>query len=333
MVDGKGMSVYYYTKDVKDSGTSTCTGGCLDAWPPVLAAADTPAVDGVTGTVGTIATPDGKKQLTINGMPVYYYAKDLAAGDITGQGVGGVWYLVAPSGEMITARRRVLSAEAAPAAGGPAQSSSCLELDGGQNLLGVRVDHDRFLLIVQHEELALVRGEMPRQGGLAVVVIVGVAHGDLQQRVAGHVAELADDHLEFRGVQQVILGGLGLAFRQVGDPGHPLGDVAVEFLVVQDQEVWLAPEPGGVERDDVFGLQQGFELAVELFQEPDGVRDAAVGSAVQIRVPVKVRVGFLLGEGVEGGHGAVEEVQVRGWPPCLPALPGRRRRCPRVRAR
>ena len=108
MVDGKGMSVYYYTKDVKDSGTSACTGGCLDAWPPVLATSDTPTVDGVTGTVGTIATPDGKKQVTINGMPVYYYAKDLAAGDITGQGVGGVWYLVAPSGEMITHRRRVL---------------------------------------------------------------------------------------------------------------------------------------------------------------------------------------------------------------------------------
>ena len=103
VVDGKGMSVYYYTKDVKDSGTSACTGGCLDAWPPVLATADTPTVDGVTGTVGTIATPDGKKQLAINGMPVYYYAKDLAPGDITGQGVGGVWYLVAPSGDMITA--------------------------------------------------------------------------------------------------------------------------------------------------------------------------------------------------------------------------------------
>ena len=103
VVDGKGMSVYYYTKDVKDSGTSACTGGCLEAWPPVLAASDTPTVDGVTGTVGTIATPDGKKQLTVNGMPVYYYAEDKAAGDITGQGVGGVWYLVAPSGEMITA--------------------------------------------------------------------------------------------------------------------------------------------------------------------------------------------------------------------------------------
>ena len=102
VVDGKGMSVYYYTKDVKDSGTSACTGGCLDAWPPVLAPRRHPTVDGVTGTVGTIATPDGKKQLTVNGMPVYYYAKDLAAGDILGQGVGSVWYLVAPSGDMIT---------------------------------------------------------------------------------------------------------------------------------------------------------------------------------------------------------------------------------------
>ncbi|MCB5293361.1 hypothetical protein [Arthrobacter sp. SO3] len=103
VVDGKGMSVYVYMKDVKDSGRSACTGGCLQSWPPVLAAADTPTADGVTGTVGTIATPDGKKQLTINGMPVYYYAKDTAAGDILGQGVGSVWHLVAPSGEMIAA--------------------------------------------------------------------------------------------------------------------------------------------------------------------------------------------------------------------------------------
>ena len=39
VVDGKGMSVYYFTKDIKDSGTSACTGACLTAWPPVLATA------------------------------------------------------------------------------------------------------------------------------------------------------------------------------------------------------------------------------------------------------------------------------------------------------
>ena len=102
VVDDKGMSVYYFTKDVKDSGTSTCTGGCLTAWRPVLATSAAPTVDGVTGKVGTIATPDGKKQVTINGMPIYYFAKDKAAGDVLGQGVNSVWYVVAPSGEMIT---------------------------------------------------------------------------------------------------------------------------------------------------------------------------------------------------------------------------------------
>ena len=101
VVDAKGMSVYFFTKDVKDSGTSACTGGCITAWPPVLTDSDSPAVEGVTGTVGTIATPEGKKQVTINGLPVYYYVKDKAAGDITGQGVNDVWYLVNPAGDMI----------------------------------------------------------------------------------------------------------------------------------------------------------------------------------------------------------------------------------------
>jgi len=101
VVAGQGLSVYYFTKDTKDSGTSACTADCLLAWPPVTSTTATPTVDGVTGKVGTIPTADGKMQVTINGMPIYYYAKDKAAGDITGQGVGGVWYLVAPSGEMI----------------------------------------------------------------------------------------------------------------------------------------------------------------------------------------------------------------------------------------
>ena len=101
VVDSKGMSLYFFTKDVKDSGTSACTGACLAAWPVFTTTADTPTVDGVTGKLGTIATPDGKKQVTLNGMPLYYYAKDKAPGDVTGQGVSNVWYLVSPSGEMV----------------------------------------------------------------------------------------------------------------------------------------------------------------------------------------------------------------------------------------
>ncbi|WP_231384039.1 hypothetical protein [Cellulomonas sp. URHD0024] len=101
LVDGKGMTAYYFTKDAKDSGASACTGDCAAAWPAIESTSDTPTVDGVTGTVGTIPAADGGKQITINGMPVYTYVKDMAAGDVNGQDVGGVWYAVAPDGTMI----------------------------------------------------------------------------------------------------------------------------------------------------------------------------------------------------------------------------------------
>lgn len=101
VVDNQGMSLYFFTKDVKDSGKSACVDACLAAWPVFTTTSDAPSADGVTGTVGTIDTPDGKKQVTLNGMPLYYYAQDKAPGDVNGQGVNNVWYLVSPSGEMI----------------------------------------------------------------------------------------------------------------------------------------------------------------------------------------------------------------------------------------
>ncbi|GGH96915.1 hypothetical protein ACFFGR_00265 [Arthrobacter liuii] len=101
VVDAKGMSLYLFAKDTKDSGTSACTGSCLVQWTPLTTTSGSPAADGVTGKLGTITSPDGKKQVTLNGMPLYYFAKDTKPGDILGQGVGGVWYLSDPSGAMI----------------------------------------------------------------------------------------------------------------------------------------------------------------------------------------------------------------------------------------
>jgi predicted lipoprotein with Yx(FWY)xxD motif len=101
VVDGKGMSVYFFSNDVKDSGKSACVDACVAMWPAVTTSSATPSVEGVSGTVGTITTADGKKQVTVNGLPVYNFANDKAPGDILGQGVKGVWYLVSPAGEMI----------------------------------------------------------------------------------------------------------------------------------------------------------------------------------------------------------------------------------------
>ncbi|MFI2104236.1 hypothetical protein ACH436_13150 [Isoptericola sp. NPDC019693] len=102
VVDGQGMTVYYYTPDEPGSGTSACTGECLAAWPPVHAGSGTPEVQGVTAEVGTITGNDGEPQVTLDGRPVYLYAGDAAPGDVAGQGLQDIWWVVAPDGSEIT---------------------------------------------------------------------------------------------------------------------------------------------------------------------------------------------------------------------------------------
>lgn len=100
VVDGAGMTLYMFDKDTQGSGESSCTGECLTNWPPFTSdGTATPSLDGVTGEVGTITTADGSTQVTLNGWPLYYFAGDAAAGDVNGQGVGGVWWVLTPAGE------------------------------------------------------------------------------------------------------------------------------------------------------------------------------------------------------------------------------------------
>ncbi|GAB3277770.1 hypothetical protein GCM10027449_17560 [Sinomonas notoginsengisoli] len=102
VVDGEGKVVYYYTRDNAGATSSACTGGCATLWPAVVSPG-APTLQGVTAKVGSIKTSDGKDQVTLNGMPIYYYQKDSAPGQATGQGVASVWYVIGADGKMITA--------------------------------------------------------------------------------------------------------------------------------------------------------------------------------------------------------------------------------------
>ena len=95
IVDGKGMSAYYYLPDVPNSGVSSCTGGCLIHWPAITSTSVTPLVQGVTAKVSVIPTSN---QILINGRPIYTFAGDQKVGDVNGQGIGGVWYVISPAG-------------------------------------------------------------------------------------------------------------------------------------------------------------------------------------------------------------------------------------------
>ena len=100
LVNSEGFAVYLFTKD--SNGVSACSGGCADAWPPVVAEGEPTAGDGVDAAkLGTITREDGAVQVTYNGHPLYTYAEDTAAGQTNGQGSGGVWFLVDAAGEAV----------------------------------------------------------------------------------------------------------------------------------------------------------------------------------------------------------------------------------------
>jgi predicted lipoprotein with Yx(FWY)xxD motif len=95
------MTLYAYLNDKPD--VSNCTDQCATNWPPLTVSQGTTpmAGDGITVTLGTLTRADGPVQVTVNHMPVYYFASDTTAGDARGQGKGGVWYVFDASGNLV----------------------------------------------------------------------------------------------------------------------------------------------------------------------------------------------------------------------------------------
>lgn len=89
LVDANGHVLYQYGPDPK--GSSTCTGQCATAWPPLT-------VPGTTVTVGpnlpaaqftTITGPGGIHIVADAGHALYRFAGDTKGGETSGEGVGG----------------------------------------------------------------------------------------------------------------------------------------------------------------------------------------------------------------------------------------------------
>ncbi len=97
LVGKDGMTLYIFTVDPLNQ--SMCTDKCAEAWPPLTVdSADQLSVaEGIPGTFGTLTRKDGKLQVTYNGMALYYWFKDKAAGDTTGNRVTRNWWVVPPA--------------------------------------------------------------------------------------------------------------------------------------------------------------------------------------------------------------------------------------------
>lgn len=99
LVDGTGMTLYVFTQD--PPGESVCIEECLEAWP--ILQGEPTAGDGVDSSLmSSFEREDGTVQATYADWPLYSYVDDFRPGDLAGQDVAEVWYVVSPEGGPIT---------------------------------------------------------------------------------------------------------------------------------------------------------------------------------------------------------------------------------------
>ncbi len=94
LVDEKGITLYMFDRD--NNGIASCYDQCAKKWPPLVAKGDIMRGEGVPGRLNSIERSDGLRQVAYNDIPLYYYAEDKAPGDVKGQGVNGMWFVLNP---------------------------------------------------------------------------------------------------------------------------------------------------------------------------------------------------------------------------------------------
>jgi predicted lipoprotein with Yx(FWY)xxD motif len=105
LVDARGYTLYAFTKDSRDTDRCITVGGCTSVWPIARTGSSARAGRGVDGSLlGAISLPDGTRQVTYAGHPLYTYVGDGAPGDVSYVGVsqsGGAWPAIRASGALV----------------------------------------------------------------------------------------------------------------------------------------------------------------------------------------------------------------------------------------
>jgi predicted lipoprotein with Yx(FWY)xxD motif len=103
----KGTAVYVFSKD--SGSSSSCTGKCPAAWPPLQGTVKLASGSGLDPKkLGKISRGRGQSQVTYAGHPLYTLSGDKAH-QTTGQGAsqfGGHWYVVGPKGAAIKPKQK-----------------------------------------------------------------------------------------------------------------------------------------------------------------------------------------------------------------------------------
>ena len=103
LFDGRSRVLYGFTRD-RRGGPSRCYGACAKAWPVFFGKGSVRAGKGVRKSlIGTTKRRDGRRQVTYNGWPLYFYAHE-GPGEVKCQNVdqyGGLWLVVRSNGTLV----------------------------------------------------------------------------------------------------------------------------------------------------------------------------------------------------------------------------------------
>lgn len=83
LVDHSGEALY--SSNVEAGGKIACEAACNAFWKPLTPSSGKPTGSAGAGKLGVITRPDGSKQVTVNGKPLYTFSED-SPGKATGNG-------------------------------------------------------------------------------------------------------------------------------------------------------------------------------------------------------------------------------------------------------
>jgi predicted lipoprotein with Yx(FWY)xxD motif len=105
LVNGRGRTLYAFTKDSRNKDRCMTTSGCTSTWPMLTSHGKPQAGAGVKGSMlSTITVAGGSHQVTYNGHPLYTYVGDSSAGETDYVGAnefGGTWLAVNAAGKTV----------------------------------------------------------------------------------------------------------------------------------------------------------------------------------------------------------------------------------------
>jgi predicted lipoprotein with Yx(FWY)xxD motif len=105
LTDAQGHTLY--ASEQEANGKVMCTSSaCLTFWQPLVVADGMPSgPSSITAKLTTVARPDGKMQVALNGTPLYTFTEDHSAGQVSGNGFKDsfgsqhfTWHVATPSG-------------------------------------------------------------------------------------------------------------------------------------------------------------------------------------------------------------------------------------------